>query len=153
MGRVGITHPGFSTIEGTAGQPLLAYPALGRYLLPYMYNLLRSLWQLKPFQSCLKKKSHEDTHSILNFTVNNKTPGYTKRKEKKLVKLFLLCFRRDNLNHSTKCSMWDCRQLKNANLAKFFYHYYEWRLFEVDTHLISYLEIIANSLCRRTSFK
>ena len=22
---------------------------------------------------------------------------------------------------STKCSMWDCRQLKNANLAKFFF--------------------------------
>ena len=37
-----------------------------------------------------------------NFTVYNKTPGYTKRKEKKkknsLSTSFPLCFRKDNLN-------------------------------------------------------
>ena len=37
---------------------------------------------IKAFSVLFEKKSHEDTHSILNFTVNNKTPGYTKRKEK-----------------------------------------------------------------------
>ena len=73
---------------------------------------------IKAFSVLFEKKSHENTQSILNFAVYNKTPGYTKRK-KKLVKY--KCFLYASVERiSTKCSMWDCRQLKNANLAKFF---------------------------------
>ena len=43
---------------------------------------------IKAFSVLFEKKSHEDTHSILNFTVNNKTPGYTKRKEKNSLNCF-----------------------------------------------------------------
>ena len=37
---------------------------------------------IKAFSDLFEKKSHENAYSILNFTVYNKTPGYTKRKEK-----------------------------------------------------------------------